>query len=57
VVSYCVVVFCPSTISYGSQKGQELLTLSITIKRDKVEAKVENSLCKLDFAFPCMIYF
>jgi hypothetical protein len=41
----------------GHRKGQKLLTLSITIKRDKVEAKVENSLYKLAFAFPCMIYF
>jgi hypothetical protein len=46
----------------GHREGKELLTLSVTKKKKKkkehkVEAKVGNSLCKLVFAFPFMIYF
>jgi hypothetical protein len=35
----------------------ELLTLFFTIKNDEVEVKVKKNLCKLAFAFPCIIYF
>jgi hypothetical protein len=43
----------------GHRVGQELLTLSVKKKKkkDKIEAKVGNSLCKLAFTFPFMIYF
>jgi hypothetical protein len=42
------------------REGQELLTLLVTQKKkkkDKVEVKAGNSLCKLGFAFPFIIYF